>query len=56
MFARLVVLLVALIALGDAAASRPVVFFGEGHVYLLRQCVIEAPGVDLVEANDYLPK
>jgi len=36
--------------------SRAVVFYGEGHAYLLRQCIIEAPGVDLVEANDYLPK
>jgi len=36
--------------------GRAVVFYGEGHAYLLRQCVIEAPGVDLVEANDYLPK
>ena len=38
------------------AGGRAVVFFGEGHAYLLRQCVIEAPGVDLVEANDFLPK
>ena len=38
------------------AGGRAVVFFGEGHAYLLRQCVIEAPGVELVEANDYLPK
>jgi len=37
------------------AGGRAVVFFGEGHAYLLRQCIIEAPGVDLVEANDYLP-
>jgi hypothetical protein len=37
------------------AGGRAVVFFGEGHAYLLRQCVIEAPGVELVEANDYLP-
>jgi len=36
--------------------ARAVVFYGEGHAYLLRQCIIEAPGVDLVEANDYLPK
>jgi hypothetical protein len=36
--------------------GRAVVFFGEGHAYLLRQCVIEAPGVELVEANDFLPK
>ena len=36
--------------------GRAVVFFGEGHAYLLRQCVIETPGVELVEANDYLPK
>lgn len=38
------------------AGGRAVVFFGEGHAYLLRQCVVEAPGVELVEANDYLPK
>ena len=38
------------------AGARAVVFYGEGHAYLLRQCIIEAPGVDLVEANDYLPK
>ncbi|MGO4549620.1 DUF5694 domain-containing protein [Lysobacter sp. 2RAF19] len=38
------------------AGGRAVVFFGEGHAYLLRQCVIDAPGVELVEANDYLPK
>lgn len=37
------------------AGGRAVVFFGEGHAYLLRQCIIEAPGVELVEANDYLP-
>lgn len=36
--------------------GRAVVFYGEGHAYLLRQCVIEAPGVELVEANDYLVK
>ena len=38
------------------AGGRAVVFYGEGHAYLLRQCVVEAPGVELVEANDYLPK
>ena len=38
------------------AGGRAVVFFGEGHAYLLRQCVIEAPDVELVEANDYLPE
>ncbi|MUV15441.1 DUF5694 domain-containing protein [Noviluteimonas gilva] len=36
--------------------GRAVVFFGEGHAYLLRQCIVEAPGVELVEPNDYLPK
>ena len=36
--------------------GRAVVFYGEGHAYLLRQCIIEAPGVELVEANAYLPK
>ncbi|UHQ20190.1 DUF5694 domain-containing protein [Lysobacter sp. KIS68-7] len=38
------------------AGGRAVVFYGEGHAYLLRQCIVEAPGVELVEANDYLPK
>jgi hypothetical protein len=36
--------------------GRAVVFYGEGHAYLLRQCMIEAPGVELVEPNDFLPK
>ncbi len=36
------------------AGGRAIVFYGDGHSYLLRQCVIEAPGVELVEANDYL--
>ncbi|WP_345294996.1 DUF5694 domain-containing protein [Luteimonas vadosa] len=36
--------------------SRAVAFFGHGHVYLLRRCVVEAPGVELVEAIDYLPR
>lgn len=31
-----------------------VVFYGAGHAHLLRQCVREAPGVELVEANDFL--
>jgi len=34
--------------------ERAVVFYGDGHSHLLRQCLIEAPGVELVEANDYL--
>ena len=36
--------------------DRAVVFFGQGHAHALRRCVIEAPGVDLVEANDFLPR
>ena len=36
--------------------DRAVVYFGQGHAHALRRCVIEAPGVDLVEANDWLPK
>lgn len=36
------------------AGGRAVVFYGDGHAHLLRQCVIEAPGVELVEANDWL--
>ena len=36
--------------------DRMVVFFGSGHAFLLRQCVQETPGLELVEANDYLPR
>jgi hypothetical protein len=36
--------------------DRVVVFYGSGHVFLLRQCVQEMPGFKLVEPNDYLPK
>jgi hypothetical protein len=35
--------------------DRVVVFYGAGHAYLLRQCVIETPGLELVEPADYLP-
>lgn len=34
--------------------DRAVVFYGDGHAHLLRQCVVEVPGVELVEANDFL--
>lgn len=34
--------------------GKAVVFYGEGHAHLLRRCAIEAPGVELVEANEYL--
>jgi hypothetical protein len=34
--------------------DRIVVFFGAGHAFLLRQCVQETPGFQLVEPNDYL--
>jgi hypothetical protein len=36
--------------------DRVVVFYGSGHSFLLRQCIAETPGFELVEANDYLPK
>ncbi len=36
--------------------DRAVVVFGAGHAYWLRRCVIDVPGVELVEATDYLPK
>jgi hypothetical protein len=36
--------------------DRVVVFYGSGHALLLRQCVQETPGFQLVEANDYLPQ
>ena len=36
--------------------DRMVVFYGSGHAFLLRQCVQETPGFQLVEPNDYLPR
>jgi hypothetical protein len=36
--------------------DRVVIFFGAGHAFLLRQCVTETPGLNLVEPNDYLPQ
>lgn len=36
--------------------DRIVVLYGAGHNYLLRQCVSELSGWELVEANQYLPK
>ena len=38
------------------AGDRVVVFYGYGHAFLLRQCVAETPGFELVEPNDYLPR
>lgn len=36
--------------------DRAIVFFGQGHAQHLRDCIDEAPGVDLVEVNSYLPE
>jgi len=36
--------------------DRIVVFFGYGHAFLLRQCVQESPGLELIEPNAYLPR
>lgn len=36
--------------------DRIVVFYGAGHSFLLRQCVVEMPGFKLVEPNGYLPQ
>ena len=36
--------------------DRVAVFYGYGHAFLLRQCVAETPGFELVEPNDYLPR
>jgi hypothetical protein len=36
--------------------DRAVVFYGSGHAFLLRKCVVETPGFDLIEPNDSLPK
>ncbi|URW76091.1 DUF5694 domain-containing protein [Sphingomonas donggukensis] len=35
--------------------DRMIVFFGGGHLHLLRQCLSETPGVELIDARDYLP-
>lgn len=35
--------------------DRVVVFFGQGHVYLLAQCIREQPGFKLVPSVDFLP-
>ena len=35
--------------------DRVVVLYGSGHAFLLRQCVAQTPGFELVEPNDYLP-
>lgn len=35
--------------------DRAVVLFGHGHAYLLRRCISETPGVELVEATTFLP-
>ena len=35
--------------------DRIAVFYGQGHVYLLRQCLSEQSNVELVDALDYLP-
>ena len=34
--------------------ARIVVFYGSGHAFLLRQCIAETPGFELVEANAFL--
>jgi uncharacterized protein DUF5694 len=35
--------------------DRIVVFYGAGHSFLLRQCIQETPGFELVEPNAFLP-
>ncbi|MGM0906210.1 MAG: DUF5694 domain-containing protein [Pseudomonadota bacterium] len=36
--------------------ERAVVFYGSGHLYYLRRCIIDAPGVTLVEPSKFLSK
>jgi Family of unknown function (DUF5694) len=36
------------------SADRVVAFYGQGHIYLLRQCLREQPTVQLVDPLDYL--
>lgn len=35
--------------------DRVVVFYGQGHIYLLRQCLREQPGIKVVNSLEYLP-
>lgn len=37
------------------AGDRVVVLYGSGHAFLLRQCVAQTPGFQLVEPDSYLP-
>ena len=39
-----------------APGDRIVVVYGSGHSFLLRRCVTDLPGWELVEAIDFLPK
>jgi hypothetical protein len=39
-----------------APGDRAVVFFGQGHVYLIRQCLAEQPNIQLVDPVSYLPQ
>ncbi|HYV68427.1 MAG TPA: DUF5694 domain-containing protein, partial [Myxococcales bacterium] len=36
--------------------DRIIVFYGAGHAFLLRECAQQTPGLELVEANQYLPQ
>jgi len=38
------------------SGDRIVVFYGSGHAFLLRQCIAETPGFQLVEPNRFLPE
>jgi hypothetical protein len=44
--------------IGDATAAlgkfAPTVLYGQGHIYLLQQCLREQPGVQLVAPLSYL--
>ena len=48
-------LIFARIMQASGPGDRVLVLFGAGHAFLLRQAVIEMPGMTLVEPNDYLP-
>ena len=37
-----------------APGDRIVAFYGQGHVYLLQQCLREQPGIELVDPLSYL--
>lgn len=39
---------------GARAGDRVVAFYGQGHIYLLQQCLQEQPGIEIIDAREFL--